>query len=56
MVTFFLNHFSSADINLLDDPTSSLDNKVSNVIFKDITSHPRWKDKTFIVPPRRWDP
>ena len=34
---------------LLDDPTSSLDNKVSADIFNIINNHPRWNKKTFII-------
>ena len=45
----FNSYNFSADINLLDDPTSSLDNKVSDTIFENIRSHPKWRDKTFIV-------
>ena len=34
---------------LLDDPTSSLDNKVSADIFNIINTHPKWKKKTFVI-------
>ena len=33
---------------ILDDPTSSLDNKVATRIMKIMTRFPRWKDKTVI--------
>ena len=34
---------------MLDDPTSSLDNKVSDTIFEGIRSDSQWRDRTFIV-------
>ena len=34
---------------LLDDPTSSLDNKVSADIFNIINTHQKWSKKTFLI-------
>ena len=34
---------------ILDDPTSSLDNKVTADILEIITKHRKWKEKTFII-------
>ena len=34
---------------MFDEPASSLDNKVSDIIFENIRSHPEWNKKTFIV-------
>ena len=38
---------------LLDDPTSSLDNKVTSNIINRICRHPRWSQKTYIISTRK---
>ena len=39
----------SPDILILDDPTSSLDTKVTDQIFTQITQNEPWKSKTFVI-------
>ena len=39
----------SSDIMVLDDPTSSLDVKVTDTIFKMMARHPKFSKKTFLV-------
>ena len=38
---------------LLDDPTSSLDNKVTSNIINRICRHPKWSKKTYIISTRK---
>ena len=45
--------FSSTDIVILDDPTSSLDNKVTSRILTRICTHPKWSQKTYIISTRK---
>lgn len=45
---YLIIFFFSPDIFILDDPTSSLDNTVSEMIFREITSGEHWKEKTII--------
>lgn len=45
---FFIFPFFSSDIFLLDDPTSSLDNTVSEMIFRNITTDQYWNQRTFV--------
>lgn len=45
----FLVNFFSPDIFILDDPTSSLDNKVSHCIMRTITEEELWKNRTFLI-------
>ena len=42
-------NFFSPDILILDDPTSSLDNKVTAKIMEGIKSKPIWREKTFVI-------
>ena len=39
----------SPDILILDDPTSSLDNIVTDKIMKIIRHSPHWESKTFVI-------
>jgi ABC-type multidrug transport system fused ATPase/permease subunit len=47
-VSFVLTFFSP-DILILDDPTSSLDTKVTDQIFSYVTNAEPWSSKTFVV-------
>ena len=38
---------------ILDDPTSSLDNKVTSNILTTISTHPKWSKKTYIISTRK---
>ena len=38
---------------LLDDPTSSLDNKVTSNIINRICRHPEWSQKTYVISTRK---
>ena len=38
---------------ILDDPTSSLDNKVTSNIIRRIYHHPKWSQKTYIISTRK---
>ena len=38
---------------ILDDPTSSLDNKVTSSIINRICKHPKWSKKTYIISTRK---
>ena len=38
---------------ILDDPTSSLDNKVTVNILEQLNTNPRWNQKTYIISTRK---
>ena len=42
-------NFFSPDIFILDDPTSSLDNKTTHYIMENIRNDPHWSKKTFVI-------
>lgn len=48
LIVFFIFNFSP-DIFILDDPTSSLDNKVTELILKNILTNDYWSNRTFII-------
>jgi ABC-type multidrug transport system ATPase subunit len=45
----FFKGIVSPEIFVLDDPTSSLDTKVTRKIMTNIREHEKWKKKTFLI-------